>query len=260
MPLPDSQFVEFEPLPGINLQHPGRCGKHIDVLTYKWLDSRCPTAVIFDKFCHPIVSPRPEFKGIISHGRVSADAAERNGYNVIRVAEKSPGLQLHLDQALPELIAFIDEGIVPIGRGDVLNISAVKSIPFTTASKLLSMTITAGNLSDLVPVILQRMEEVTLDLKQPAPVKEFFRRQLGSNRAVQQIRNRNVEVIVAGGNDGPDWFNVALLTATTQLSAKDAHGRIASWSANNSLTTPATGEFEIVCQRDAITLRPRPAS
>jgi hypothetical protein len=242
----ETEFLEFGPLPGVSLRHSGRRGRVIDVLPYLRLDHRYPTAVILDKFSLPIFKRADG--SFVSHGCISADAAESSGYNVIRVSETSPGRILHLETALPELMKRIRDRTVPVGLGDVLNISAVKSIPFSGASRLLDMIITRDNLKDMVPAILLRMHEVACDPAQSPAVCEFFRRQLESNRAVESIKRCQVEVVVAGGNDGPDWFNVALLTATTQLSARGADGKIAPWSADNSLTTPAVGDFEVIVE------------
>lgn len=249
-PAREPSFVEFGPLSEVNLLHPGRRGTHIEVMPFKWLDHSRPTVVVFDKFSFPVFKMLDD-NGIVSHGRISADAAERNGYNVIRVAELSPGPLLHLELALPELISFIEDGTIPIGRGDVVNISAVKSVPFIGAGRLLKLHLTAENVKDMVPQILQRLEELQCDSEQPGAVREFARRQLESNRAVARLCKAQIEVVAAGGNDGPDWFNIALMTATTQLSARDASGEIAAWSANNSLTTPADGDFEIILVSDS---------
>lgn len=248
-PAHEPKIVEFGPLPQVNLSHPGRRGIHIEVMPYRWLDHSRPTVVVFDKFSYPVFNLPPD-QGIVSHGRISADAAERNGYNVIRVAELSAGPLLHLELALPELIAFIEDGTVPIGRGDVVNISAVKSVPFTGAGKLLKLQLTPENLKEMVPLILERLAELQCDVKQPRAVREFARRQVESNQAVARLcaAQHQIEVVAAGGNDGPGWFNIALMTATIQLSARDASGEIAPWSANNSLTTPADGDFEILME------------
>lgn len=258
-PAHEPKFVEFGPLPDVNLSHPGRRGIHIEVMPYRWLDQSRPTIVVFDKFSFPVFE-LPADNGIVSHGRISADAAERNGYNVIRVAELSPGPLLHLELALPELISFIDDRTVPVGRGDVVNISAVKSVPFAGAGRLLKLHLTAENVKDMVPQVLERLEQLHQDTKQPRAVREFARRQLASNRAVQRLRAAQVEVVAAGGNDGPDWFNIALMTATTQLSARDASGEIAPWSADNSLTTPADGDFEILMEPHSSLIQTRGVS
>lgn len=237
------EFLEFGPLPGVALNHPGKRGRFIDVLPYRRLDHLRPTAVILDKFSFSIFT-RGE-GSFVSHGCISADAAQQAGYNVIRVSEISPGRFLHLEHALPELVERIRDYTVPIGEGDVLNISAVKSVPFDGISNILNLSITRENLREMVPAILSRMQEISGDSNELPAVREFFRRQLVSNLAVESIKRRRVEVIAAGGNDGPDWFNIALLTASTQLSASGADGKIALWSADNSLTTPAIGDFEV---------------
>jgi hypothetical protein len=216
--------------------------QHLDIWPFKPLDSTRPTLVIFDSFTCPVAAPNGDADPALTHGQISADAAEQRGYNVVRVSSKNGGPDF--GKTMPDLADRIENGEIPVGRGDVLNVSAGWSVSFEKASRLLGLNISAENVREMVPQIRQRLRELSNDPSLSEKDRNWLKEMTASNDAVERIRGRGVEVVVSAGNEGKEEFNIALLTATTQLAATNAGGEVASWSSNNSLTTLAQRHFE----------------
>lgn len=231
----------------LSAMQPDGGNQHTEVLPYKPIDKARPTLVIFDSFTMPVASPNGERNGSLTHGQISADAAEQRGFNVIRVTSREGGPEF--GKTMPELADRVESGEIPVGRGDVLNVSAGWGISFEKASAMLGVNITADNLRDMVPQIRQRMRDLIDSPQLSLADRNWLQAMTASNDAVERIRARGVEVVAAGGNEGPERFNIAMLTATTQLSATNSAGDMAAWSANNSLTTPGQGHYELRYQR-----------
>lgn len=201
----------------------------------KDLDPSKPTLLVFDNFNGRRQPGMPPAGGevVSARGDVSAEEAEKQGFNVVRVGstEDNPAL----DRALPQLADKIDRGDLPLGKGDIVNINAESNISFTSAGDLLGLTITADNVKDMVPDMLQRMRELSEDPKQDAATRTWLKQMLAVNDAAKRIADKGIEVVASAGSDGPDKFNIAALTATTQLASRTESGDLSQWSADNSL-------------------------
>ena len=190
----------------------------IDVLSGNPLGQSRPTVLLFDNFDLPVAPG---------------------------------GIQPAFGRTMPEIANRIEDDTIPMGsgqhqnRGDVMNVSAGYGISFQDASVWFGLNITQDNVKEMVPQILRRVQELSEDPTQPANVGARMQHMFESNRAVERIRGRGVEAVAAGGRDGADMFNMAYLTATTQLPARNVAGEIASWTASNSLPTSANGHHRL---------------
>lgn len=201
----------------------------------KELDPNKPTLLVFDNFSGRRQPGWPNAGGeaVSVRGDVSAEEAEKQGFNVVRIGSTADDPAL--DKALPELADKIDNGDLALGQGDIVNINAESNISFKSASELIGFTITADNVKDMVPDMLQRMRELAEDPRQDAATSIWLKQMLAVNDAARRIADKGIEVVASAGTDGPDKFNIAALTATTQLALRTESGVLSTLSAKNSL-------------------------
>ncbi len=201
-------------------------------------DPKKPTLLVFDNFGgRRQASGLPPAAGEPTsvRGDVSAEEAEKQGFNVIRVGSTvdTPAL----DKALPELADKIEKGDLALGQGDIVNINAESNISYKSAGDLLGLSITADNVKNMVPDMLHRMRELSEDPRQDAATRTWLKQMLAVNDATKRIADKGIEVVASAGSDGPDKFNIAALTATTQLASRTETGELSALSADNSLVS-----------------------
>lgn len=255
----------------------------------KPFDPAKPTVIIVDDFARPTLNLDRHGHGP-SHGELSARPTDAMGqYNVIRMqvnTEQLPSTRRRLGESFEKdfssvftaLNEKIEKGELPLGKGDVVNISfgnnAARQLDnrgepvlvggkpvlfegtgeptFAEMNQLLggefeSKPVTAENLKEMRPKILERLKELqaTDDINDQFIRGSWIRAVLSTNEAIEKIQQKGIQVMVAAGNDGPDRVSWDYLVAEKQLAAVDRNGQYLPWSAHNSLTEPSLGRFDI---------------
>jgi hypothetical protein len=180
-----------------------------------------------------------------SHGELNARLLEERGFNAIRLQAGifKPGF-LDIDQSLKDVNAGIDSGAVKLGRGDIVNISLGLNKTFTEASTMLGMEITAENLREKRPEILEGIRAKAVDPETPRHERAFLKQVVRITEQIEKLQERGITVTTAEGNRGTDNFNIGLLAADKHYSALTADGQLAQYSAQNSLTTDARADID----------------
>lgn len=255
----------------------------------KPFDPAKPTVIIVDDFSRPTLNLDRNGHGP-SHGELSARPTEAMGqYNVIRIqvnTEQLPATRRRLGESFEKdsssvftaLNEKIEKGELPLGKGDVVNISfgnnalrqrdnlgevaLVGGKPvllegtgeptFAEMNQLLggefeSKPVTAENLKEMRPKILERLKELQAsdDLNDQFIKGSWIKAVLSTNEAIEKIQQKGIQVMVAAGNDGPDRVSWDYLVAEKQLAAVDRDGQYLPWSAHNSLTEPSLGRYDL---------------
>jgi hypothetical protein len=179
-----------------------------------------------------------------SHGELNARLTEENGFNAVRmqVGFNKPGY-FDIENSLKTVNAGIEDGSLPLGNGDIINISLGLNKTFTEASKVLGIDINAENLLEKRTEILQAMREKSLDHDVPRKTRDWLRQMVGINDQIEALQERGIIVATAEGNKGSDNFNLGLLAADKHYSSLNADGTVADYAAHNSLTTDAQAEI-----------------
>jgi hypothetical protein len=214
------------------------------------LDPNAPTAVFLDQFDRNDIDLGDGTR--VPHGEISRRAAQANGFNAfglqINPRETSTGATDYAE-ALKGIEKSIDSGELPLGRGDVINISLGQSGPneptFEEASKFLGFEVTPENLKDQRQKILTRMGEIANDPTRPAADRETARRVVDTNEAISRLQGRGIEVIQAAGNEGSNKFSWDFMNANWQLSSVKPSGKADPFSASHSLATPGDGVLPV---------------
>ncbi|MBX9569049.1 MAG: hypothetical protein K2X77_09145 [Candidatus Obscuribacterales bacterium] len=215
------------------------------------LDPQKPTVAYMDNFTKgwPAVSLDGDKNedAKISHGEFSAMIAEKNGFNALRLElTTNRAKDIDFAKAIDDVGKAIDDGKLPLGKGDVLNISAGNNDPtFAEASKILGFQVTPENLKEMRPKVLERLDQLSKDPNQTDKDRERFKRVVDTNAAIDRMQARGVEVMQSAGNEGPNKFSWDFMNAKHQLSAAKADGTPEKFSANHSLTTPTQANFDI---------------
>ena len=213
------------------------------------LDPKKPTVAFLDNFTKdwPAASLDGDNpNGKISHGEFSAMSAEQNGFNAVRLELTTDRAKdIDFAKTLDDVGKAIDDGKLPLGKGDVLNISAGNNDPtFDEASKTLGFKVTPENLKEMRPKILERLGELANDPSQSDKDRERFKRVVDTNAAIDRMQARGVEVMQSAGNEGPTKFSWDFMNAKHQLSAVTPDGTPEKFSANHSLATPTQANFD----------------
>ncbi|CAM6000431.1 unnamed protein product [Sphagnum balticum] len=225
------------------------------------LDKKRPTVAFFDNFdWSKDEHPSFKFDGMyLGHGLVSALSAAKNGYNVVPVEVGDSPANGSL---LKDLSDTIKNGTLPLGRGDVVNISLGENMSTYAMSTVkvpgtgdpsfekvneklkhsgFNFKITPENLKENREHLLDALSKMAQDKSDPEWQKRA-QSAVEANAAIKEIQDRGIEIVHAAGNDGPDHVDLNFLRAEHQLSSIDpVTQKIDQFSANNSLTEPEDG-------------------
>jgi hypothetical protein len=203
------------------------------------------TVVILDDFQRSEYSPNGSKQPGLSHGEVSAAAAEQAGFNVLR-------LDINRNAEMATILAEVDklknEGRLPLRSGDALNISYERNWTWSEARCLLHMSVTPKSYASQRQEIMQR---VNLIATGKAPVKApadgvWLTEAAGIHKQIENLQNQGLTVVAAAGNQTRNQLNLDFINAREQLAAGNAKGKTYPFSAQNSLTTTYPGGFEMV--------------
>ncbi len=150
-----------------------------------------------------------------------------------------------------------------MGRGDVLNVSVGNNDPtFDQANQFLGFSgdkaITPGNLAAHKDSILNRMNEIAQDPTRSEADRTTAQRVVGTNKAIDDLKARGIEVVHAAGNDTANRFSWDFMNSSTELSSLKPSGKADDFSANHNLTTPGDGVVPIHVVNEANLFSPTP--
>jgi hypothetical protein len=220
----------------------------------KTFDKTAPTVAVLDDFSKDPDNIVPfDDKGHgLPHGDITAKAAEQNHFNVIKLQMGGNDFS----KSLGSIEKKVASGELPLGKGDVLNISMGNKDPtFEQASQLLStpdhpLSVTKDNLdAGMRTKILDRLGEIQNDPKSSPAVRDWAKSTLESNQTIQRLQDRGINVVHASGNEGPDHFSINFMTAKYQLSSARPDGQPHQFSADHPLTTKSDGAFGVKFQQ-----------
>lgn len=203
-------------------------------------DPKKPTAVFLDHFDKNDTDLELTFA---PHGEISRVSAEHNGFNTYALQMKNNGTKAsEYAKSINQLSDMIDKGEMPLGKGDVLNISMGNQDPtFADASKFLGFEVNAGNLAQQREKILTRMGEIMHDGTRSQDDRDKATRVVETNAAIDRLQAKGVEVVHAAGNFGQDKFSWDFMNAKWQLASTKPDGKPDSFSADHALTTDGDG-------------------
>ncbi len=212
------------------------------------LDKKAPTAVFLDNFTDKEIDLGNGTR--VEHGEVSRRAAEAAGFNTVGLdmnLQRNSTDDLDFSKSLKEIDRRVTSGEMPLGKGDVVNVSMGNNDPtFKKASEFLGMDVNAGNLAEQKDKILDRMREISGDPTRSQDDRDTAKRVVDTNDAIKSLQDKGIEVVHASGNTGPDRFSWDFMNAKTQLASATPGGRLDSDSAFHSLTQKADGALPVV--------------
>lgn len=147
--------------------------------------------------------------------------------------------------AMNELADKIQAGQIPMGKGDVLNVSLGENAEkggdgkfkpgtgdptFPELSKKLGFEVNANNLAESKDKIMQRLGEIAKD---PSDKEWQARAQkaLDSNKAIERLQGLGLEVVHSASNDGNDRVDINFLKANHELqSVNPQNGKLDKFS------------------------------
>ncbi|HEY9757272.1 MAG TPA: hypothetical protein V6C97_19040 [Oculatellaceae cyanobacterium] len=225
-------------------------------------DPKKPTAAFLDGF-HGGSEAIGQWT-YVPHGDLSMNAAQKNGFNTIGLDINEKKEMNRTNDYSKQINAVADQiksGQLPLGKGDVLNISMGNVDPtFDQASKFLGFDVNAQNLASQKDHILSRMNEIANDPSRSDKDRFTAAEVVRTNQAIDRVQNQGVEVVHAAGNDGPDKFSWDFLKAKTDLSSVKPSGKPDSFSASNSNTKSADGILPITHDTNLRPLDPTPTA
>ena len=212
-----------------------------------------PTAVFLDKFKNaPPASINSLEKGQptksdlpVGHGDVSAMAAEQNGFNVVRVDDKAG-----LASELAGIEKDVSNGKLPLGKGDVINISMGQeqefgSMSYPWASQLFGTNINKNNVGNpgVQKVIREKMEALA---KKPGSDADqtAARDALSIQDSVNRLQKKGIQIMHAQP-DKPNTFDAEFMNGKMELTANGTDGKVASFATDNKLSKPMPGVFQV---------------
>lgn len=233
------------------------------------IDQNKPTVFFLDKAKYG--EDGMQFNGYrLSHGEISALAAAKSGYNAIL-------LDNHVDakgqsKSLAEIAEAIQTKKLPLGPGDILNVSLGSSKPMPTFAELntelskfekgisnylkqqqpplqLNLPIDADNLQKNSTALTKALEYVADNELRHSKWQQIAREATQHNKAIVDIQNHGVAIVHAAGNDGPGRVDLNYLEAQHQLTSYDAKAACYDPPATyNSNTEKADGVVSIYAQ------------
>jgi hypothetical protein len=226
-------------------------------------DQKKPTVAFLDGFNEDANKGIGDFT-YVPHGDISMSPAQKIGYNTI-------GLQINEKEEMNKTNDFSKQlnGIadqikskqLPLGNGDAVNVSMGNADPtFQQASQFLGFDVNAQNLASQKDHILSRMDQIANDPSRSAEDRFTAGEVVRTNQAIDRIQNEGVEVVHAGGNNGPDKFSWDFLEAKSELSSVKPSGAPDNFAASNSTTKPADGILPITHDANLRPLDPTPAA
>lgn len=200
----------------------------------------------------------------VSHGEISRKAAENNGFNTVALDLDNTRDKFGNKDFSKDLNAIdkkIDNGELKLGKGDALNISMGNEDPtFKQASDFVGFPVTRENLAENREKILNRMNEIKEDPSRSESDRATANRVVETNKAIDKLQGKGVEVIHAAGNEGNDKFSWEFMNAKTQLSSNKPDGTADSFSADHSLTTKGNGVIPVHSKMDVDLLSKTPVA
>lgn len=184
----------------------------------------------------------------VTHGEFSAGSAEANGFNSFRVQANS-GNGNSFAQILENVEKKINTGELPLGKGDVVNISLGNpDLTFEQASQVFGFEINKDNLAQNKDRILEKAKEFAQD-QNNGELREIFENIVKSNEAISRLQEKGITVMHAAGNNGPDRFSLEFMNANMQLNSQ-TDGKPDGFSAAHNLTSPGDGKFKFTREAD----------
>jgi len=258
-------------------------------LNYELLNSTQPidphkrTIGVLDVFKRTPIVPDPDHPGtlrtngslmldgpkyFITHGELTAQNAEQNGYNALRLENKSSvntGSGFDFSKPLADIYQGVLSGKLNLKRGDIVNMSLAQNNPglmgepsFYEANQFLQLTnpITPGNLNspEKRAEILDAMRTKIRDSSVDPKLRERLRQVIDTNTMIDKIqKDLGIEVVTAAGNQGPTRFSWDFLAASQRLSATDSAGQRMPWSAlESSPAAKAQGSYDVRYTQDLL--------
>ena len=225
----------------------------------KSFNPELPSLVVLDDFAptnsRDLSTRDPNHKDLISHGEISAVAAEQQGFsNVFRVdmgsesipdgsnAVRAQAWEGELATDIEGLEHKINSGEIPLGRGDavIMSFGNPYDPTFKEASTRFGIDLTAANLASKRSEFLDRLETIRDDPSHPESL--MAANILRVNAAIVRLQEQGIHVIHAAGNDGPEVFSPGFMNASSQVKGLNLSGSVYAGSANHSLTTVAGPE------------------
>ncbi len=225
------------------------------------LDPSKPTVVVLDDFrdIRRNTEPLDSQGNGLPHGEPTAQAARQNGFNVVRVQDNTTapwdGTGANFAMPLMGIEQKINSGELPLGKGDVINISLGNNpdLSFTKVSSMLQtkggmpdLNVTPENLAANKDRILQGMQAIVNNPASTPEERKIASRIVDTNAAIQRLQDKGITVVHAAGNNGPGEFSPDFMSAAVQLRSQRPDGTPDPFSANHSLAKPADGIFGVV--------------
>lgn len=147
------------------------------------------------------------------------------------IGEAQTDISVHMN----EFAEKVKSGQIPMGKGDVLNVSLGdnaafdkdgKEVPgsgnptFEELSKKLGFEVNKDNLSANKDRILERLGEIAKDPSDPAWQKRA-ERAIKTNKAIENVQSTGIEVLHSASNDGNDRVDINFLKANHELQSVD---------------------------------------
>ena len=264
-----AQSVEAESKPG---SKPKSDGAVTVVGRPEEFNPSLPNLVVFDSFATkdvPLTFKEGENASKISHGEISAKAAEAQGFqNVFRVERGALELDPDTIQQIlfqPDKVAAlatlvegelasgiealehkVNSGEIPLGKGDAVIMSFGNGLDptFAEASTRFGVDLTPENLASKRSEFLERLKTISQDPNHP----EFRMAAniLRVNDALGRLQEKGIHVIHASGNQGPERFSPGFMNAFSQVKALRPSGKVWELSADHSLAVVAgQGHFQV---------------
>jgi hypothetical protein len=222
--------------------------QHFDLLrSDRQFNPNKPTVAVLDDWKQSSMSPNGSKKPGLSHGEVSAAAAEAAGFNVLRL-QTPPDDELSVADSLKNIARAVKSGQLPLKKGDAVNVSLGVEFPFVEASCALKMEITPENYAAQRDAIKVKMRERVNSGDMHEMDKINIQQGLRVMNAVDRLQKLGIDIVNSAGNDGADRVNLGMMTAKHQLSATNPQGRVYPWSVSHSLTEPYPGSFVLQYQ------------